>query len=81
MKTTWSLLSCSHLLLWSSYSIIDWLSKKDSFLAKLILLIMFFYLSYLIAYTLIKTRRIAVFFSVLSLVLFGIAQQIIVYIK
>ncbi|PGT80666.1 hypothetical protein COD11_20495 [Bacillus sp. AFS040349] len=81
MKKTWSLLSVTHLLLWSSYSVIEWLSKKDSFLAKIILLVMFFYLSYLIAYTLIKARKNAIYFSLFSLLLFAIANQIILFIS
>ncbi len=76
MKITWCFLTCTHLVLWISYSVIEWLSNKDSILAKMILLVMFFYLSYLIAFMIMKTRKIAIIFSFSSLTLFAITYQV-----
>ncbi|MGM0873498.1 MAG: hypothetical protein ACQEWV_01650 [Bacillota bacterium] len=76
MKLTWSFVYCYHLLLWSGYSIVDWLSKKDSIIAKTILLIMFFYLAYLIAFTILKTRKRAILISFLTLLFFVLGQQV-----
>jgi hypothetical protein len=80
MKLTWSIVYCYHLLLWSGYSIVGWLSKKDSVLAKSILLIMFFYLSYLIAFTLLKTRKGAIVISFLTLLFYMLGKQVFIFV-
>ena len=67
---------CYHLILWSGYSVVGWLSKKDSMIAKAILLIVFFYLAYLVAFILLKTRKGAMIISIVSLILFMIGQQL-----
>lgn len=67
-----------HLLLWSSFSVVEWFSKKDSVLAKIILLLVFFYLSYLVAYNLIKTRRGAFLVSVSTLLLYIVGRQLFI---
>ena len=77
MKFTLSLLSCIHIILWSGYSVIEWLSNKDSLLAKSILLLMFFYLSYLIALTLMEKRKAAIIFSISSLVTYVISYKVL----
>ncbi|PMC35174.1 hypothetical protein CJ195_20500 [Bacillus sp. UMB0899] len=78
MKMVWGLLSCVHLILWSSYSVIEWLSNKDSLLAKSILLLMFFYLSYLIALSFIEKRKAAFIFSVSSLLTFVFSYKVVI---
>lgn len=80
MKLSWNLVYCYHLLLWSVYSIVGWLSKKDGVGAKTILLFMFFYLAYLIAYTLLKTRKEAIFISFLTLLFFLLGQQVYLFV-
>lgn len=67
---------CYHLILWSGYSVVGWLSKKDSMVAKAILLLVFFYLAYLVAYILLKTRKGAMFISIVSLIFFMLGQQL-----
>ncbi|MBZ5748764.1 MULTISPECIES: hypothetical protein [Metabacillus] len=76
MKFSWSLVYCYHFILWSGYSIVRWLSNKDSLMAKSILLILFFYLSYLLAFTQLKTRKRAIIISLCSLLLFALGQQL-----
>jgi hypothetical protein len=74
MKLNWSVY-CYHFFLWSGYSVVGWLSKKDSVLAKSILLIMFFYLAYLIAFTILKTRKSAIIITFISLLFFTIGKK------
>ncbi|MDQ0227023.1 hypothetical protein J2S02_003368 [Metabacillus niabensis] len=70
---------CYHLILWSSYSFVSWLSKKDSLISKTILLTIFFYLAYLIAFTLIKSKRDAIVITLVSLSIFMLCLQIILH--
>lgn len=77
MKFTLGVLSCIHIILWSGYSVIEWLSNKDSFLAKSILLLMFFYLSYLIALTMMEKRKSAIIFSISSLITYVISYKVL----
>ncbi|MGM7720211.1 hypothetical protein [Metabacillus sp. Hm71] len=76
MKLIFGMVYCCQLLLWSGYSLVGWLSKKDSVIAKAFLLLVFFYLAYLIAYTCLKTKKAAFLISLASLIIFMLGKQV-----
>ncbi|MDQ0231327.1 hypothetical protein [Metabacillus malikii] len=59
---------------------VGWLSKKDGHISKAILFGIFFYLAYLIAFKLLKTRRKAFAVSIVSLFCFMLGRELYNYI-
>jgi hypothetical protein len=59
------------LMIWSGYTLIEWLSKHDQLVYKVIMFFVFFYLAYFIGSALIKQSRKAIFVTVFSLTIYG----------
>ncbi|TXC92114.1 hypothetical protein FS935_06960 [Metabacillus litoralis] len=75
-KYNWTVVTCVQTLLWACYNIIEWLSTKDGYIAKGILFIFFFYLSYLVAFNMLKLKKRAILLSSISLIIYGIGYEI-----
>ncbi|WP_226665933.1 hypothetical protein [Metabacillus litoralis] len=76
MKYSWPVITCVQVLLWAGYNIIEWLSKKDGYIAKGILFVLFFYLSYLFALHIIGFKKKALLLSGLSFILYFLGNQL-----
>ncbi|MBY0120862.1 hypothetical protein [Bacillus sp. S/N-304-OC-R1] len=59
------------LMIWSGYTFIDWLSKYDQLIYKVIMFFVFFYLAIIIGNYIIKSIRKTFFVTALSLSLYG----------
>ncbi|MBM7603492.1 inner membrane protein involved in colicin E2 resistance [Metabacillus crassostreae] len=75
-KYKWIVVACVQALLWACYNIIEWLSTKDGYIAKGILFIFFLYLSYLIAFNILKIKKRAILLSSISLIIYAIGYEI-----
>ncbi|KOO50929.1 hypothetical protein [Priestia koreensis] len=71
------LLLCIHLILWSGYSFVEYLSNRDKLSSKVILFVVFGYVAYLIAERLIERKRTALFVTILILGSFFGCQKIL----
>jgi hypothetical protein len=58
-------------IIWSGYTLIEWLSKHDQLVYKVIMFLIFFYLSFFIGSVVIKQSRKAIFITVFSLTIYG----------
>ncbi|WP_141431333.1 hypothetical protein [Bacillus sp. 03113] len=59
------------LMIWSSFSLIEWLSKNDLYFYKLLMFLVFFYLAILIGNHIIRSTKLAFFVTVMSLMIYG----------
>jgi hypothetical protein len=57
-------------IVWSGYSLIEWLSKHDQLLYKVIMFFVFFYLAFLIGNKVMRSTRKTLFLTALSLVIY-----------
>ncbi|TDK64984.1 MULTISPECIES: hypothetical protein [Bacillaceae] len=57
-------------IIWSGYTLIEWLSKHDQLVYKVIMFFVFFYLAYLIGNGITKSSRKTLFLTALSLVIY-----------
>ncbi|MFZ7942143.1 MULTISPECIES: hypothetical protein [Bacillaceae] len=57
-------------MIWSGYTLIEWISKHDQLIYKVIMFFVFFYLAYIIGNHVTKSRRKTLFITVLSLVIY-----------
>ncbi|MDR6998066.1 hypothetical protein J2Y67_000493 [Neobacillus niacini] len=57
-------------IIWSGYTLIEWLSKHDQLVYKVIMFFVFFYLAYLIGDSITKSSRKTLFLTGLSLVIY-----------
>ncbi|MCM2533547.1 hypothetical protein NDK43_15585 [Neobacillus pocheonensis] len=57
-------------IIWSGYSLIEWLSKHDQLIYKVIMFFVFFYLAFLIGNKVTKSARKTLFVTALSLVIY-----------
>ncbi|MDQ0198435.1 hypothetical protein J2S10_001576 [Neobacillus ginsengisoli] len=57
-------------IVWSGYSLIEWLSKHDQLIYKVIMFFIFFYLAFLIGNKVTKAPRQTLFLTALSLVIY-----------
>ena len=55
------------LMIWSGFTLVEWLSGRDHILAKAILFSVFFYLAFLLARMIVKSNRTTIFITVASL--------------
>ncbi|MCC3357631.1 hypothetical protein [Bacillus sp. REN16] len=58
------------ILIWSAFSLVTWLSGSDRFLAKGILLIIFCYVAFLIAFKIGLTRKGSLLVTAISFICF-----------
>ncbi|WP_077617673.1 hypothetical protein [Bacillus sinesaloumensis] len=58
------------ILIWSAFSLVTWLSQSDSMFAKVILLIIFCYVAFLIATKIGLTRKGSLLVTVISFLCF-----------
>jgi hypothetical protein len=56
------------LIIWSGYTLVEWLSKHDQLIYKVIMFFVFFYISFLIGNKVLKTTAKALFITSLSLI-------------
>lgn len=75
-KYSWFVVTFIQALLWACYHIIEWLSSKDGYIAKGILLILFFYLSYLFAFNIVKFKKRALILSCISLTIYVLGYEL-----
>lgn len=59
------------LMIWSSYTFIEWLSKYDQLIYKVLMFFVFFYLAIIIGNYIIKSIKKTFFVTALSLSLYG----------
>lgn len=59
------------LIIWSGYTIIEWLSSQDQLLYKVIMFLIFFYLAIIIGNSIMKSVKKTIFITSISLVLYG----------
>ncbi|MGP7818901.1 hypothetical protein [Niallia sp. 01092] len=64
------------LILWSGYSIIEWLSKHDLFIYKIFMFGVFLYLAITIGNYIIKSPRKTMLATFISLAIYGSFQMI-----
>ncbi len=57
-------------IIWSGYTFIEWLSKHDQLIYKVIMFFVFFYLAYLIGNQLTGSARKTLFITTLSLIIY-----------
>nr|WP_083402415.1 hypothetical protein [Bacillus sp. MUM 116] len=57
-------------MIWSGYTLIEWLSKHDQLVYKVIMFFVFFYLAYLIGNSITKSSRKTLFLTAVSLVIY-----------
>jgi hypothetical protein len=62
----WAIIVSMQSVLWCGYIIVEWLSKKDSFQAKMILFVMFLYVSYLAAAAVLHSKKMSFTITVLT---------------
>ncbi|RST75350.1 hypothetical protein D4T97_008880 [Siminovitchia acidinfaciens] len=55
------------LMIWSGFTLVEWLSGRDHMLAKTILFAVFFYLAFLIARMIVKSNKTTIFITLASL--------------
>ncbi|MBM7703380.1 hypothetical protein [Metabacillus iocasae] len=67
---------CIQLIIWSGYTIIEMISNRDQFVAKVILFFVFAYLAYLVAETILKRKKIAFSITVMTFLSFFVFQRI-----
>lgn len=56
------------LIIWSGYTLVEWLSKHDQLIYKVIMFFVFFYISFQIGNKVFKTTAKAFFITSLSLI-------------
>jgi hypothetical protein len=59
------------LMIWSGYTFIEWLSKHDQLVYKVIMFFIFFYLAFLIGNVVTKSSRKSIFITALSLTIYS----------
>ncbi|MED3624384.1 hypothetical protein [Neobacillus thermocopriae] len=57
-------------IIWSGYTLIEWLSKHDLLIYKVIMFFVFFYLAFIIGHQIIKSLSKTLFITSVSLVLY-----------
>ncbi|WP_284037522.1 hypothetical protein [Neobacillus sp. 114] len=57
-------------IIWSGYTLIEWLSKHDQLLFKVIMFFVFFYLAFIIGNKITNSFRKTLFITTLSLVVY-----------
>lgn len=62
----WRIIFSMQCVMWCGYLIVEWLSKKDSFQAKMILFAMFLYVSYLAAAAVLHSKKMSFMITVLT---------------
>ena len=67
-------------IVWSGYTLAEWLSRHDKWLFKAIMFALFFQLAVLIAQKVLKTKLQTGAVTMLSLAAYLIAQQLLLYI-
>ncbi|MFC4320343.1 hypothetical protein [Litchfieldia salsa] len=63
-------------IIWSIYSIVEWISQSDGYKSKMILLIIFSYFAFLTATKFGLTRKRAVITTLATISIFFIFQQL-----
>ncbi|WHY79184.1 hypothetical protein QNH20_08645 [Neobacillus sp. WH10] len=58
-------------IIWSGFTLIEWISKHDQLIYKVIMFFVFFYLAFLIGNEVTKSKRKTLFITVLSLVIYS----------
>lgn len=69
MKTYTALLL--QLIIWSGYTFIEWLSKYDQLLYKVLMFFVFFYIAVIIGNIIMKSVKMTLFITSLSLTLYA----------
>jgi hypothetical protein len=64
-------------MIWSFFTLAEWLSQRDPFIFKMAMFIVFFYLAFLLAKHLIKSVRITLLVTVMSLAAHGLLQLLL----
>lgn len=59
------------LIIWSGFTFIEWLSKHDQLIYKVIMFFVFFYLAFIIGNQITKSVRKSLFITALSLVIYA----------
>ncbi|MBW8348686.1 hypothetical protein K0H71_04370 [Bacillus sp. IITD106] len=65
------------LIIWSGFTLAEWLSGKDHLVSKVILFIVFSYLAILLASKIVDSSRDTFIITVLSLVTYGLLQSML----
>lgn len=59
------------LIIWSGFTMAQWLSGRDHFISKALLFLVFFYLAFLLARLIVKSNRATLYVTLTSLGMYG----------
>ncbi|PFG06880.1 hypothetical protein [Bacillus sp. es.034] len=63
------------MILWSVFSIAEWISEKDHIEYKWIMFVLFFYLAFMAARKIVQSRRLTLFITSFSLTCFFVFKM------
>ena len=64
-------------IIWSGFTLAQWLSGGDHFFSKVILFAVFFYLAFLLARKIVKSNRITLLVTMMSLCVYGAVHMLL----
>lgn len=67
------------LMIWSIFSIAEWFSANDHLVSKIILFIIFFFFAYIITKKLVKSVRLTILVTMLSLFSYSVIKIFILF--
>ncbi|MGG4267058.1 hypothetical protein [Peribacillus simplex] len=62
------------LIVWSGYTLVEWLSANDRFVSKVFMFLVFSYIAIYIGKMILKSNKQTMFVTVISLLCYGILQ-------
>ncbi|PKR86909.1 hypothetical protein CWO92_02335 [Heyndrickxia camelliae] len=65
------------LMVWSGFTFAEWLSNRDHLVYKILMFLVFLYLAFLLTRMIVKSNRITIFITLLSLSAFFLLQFIL----
>ncbi|MBS4177271.1 hypothetical protein KHA89_07005 [Bacillus sp. FJAT-49731] len=68
------------LIIWSGFTMAQWLSGKDHFFSKIILFVVFFYLAFLLARMIVKSNKLTLWITIMSLSTYGMLHLLLSYV-
>ncbi|WP_066140082.1 hypothetical protein [Lederbergia lenta] len=68
------------LIIWSGYTLAEWLSGKDHLVSKIVLFVVFFYLAFLLARILLKSNKITLWITIFSLTTYGMINMVLYFV-
>jgi len=76
MKDKWVIVLFIHSILWSIFAIIEFLSTKDHLVAKVIMLVVFFFIAFQISKHFIQSNKMSFYITAIVMSLFFVGQRV-----